>query len=182
MLGRKQMMNYGPRIRNTLLWAAALAGSMLSAISQTSSLDLSNGPITLRAEVIDISASGITASGSPSLSSSQGSLRAQQFTVSLDGQGKATQAMATGGVRFNLRAPARQYTNVVGSCNRVVLYPSQRHAVLQGDLAAQMQGPGQPPLQLNGSQADVYDHQGVGQPSVVLHSAAIVIPRSNVGS
>src|SRR2546423_1600143 len=102
------------------MWAAVVVVSALAAASSASPQRAPVGTITLRASVIDIDAGGITATGSPVLTSSQGTVVAKQFSVELDKQGRASVAKATGGVRFNLAAPNvahSSYQNVVSTCS-----------------------------------------------------------------
>ena len=132
-----------------MLTSAGIAFCQAPAIAPT-------GTIELTAALIDISQTTLVATGSPRLTSSQGTITAPRFSVALDGSGHATEAVATGGVHFDLVAPTGSYRSISGVCDHVVLYPAKREAVLSGSLAATFQGTGLAPMKLNGAGAHVY--------------------------
>ncbi|MCA1596979.1 MAG: hypothetical protein LC772_11220 [Chloroflexi bacterium] len=136
--------------------AAAAALALVTAGSSAQLAPGSSGTIVLRAGVIEISAAGITATGSPVITSSQGTVAAPQFNVLLDPQGRASEATATGGVHFSLAAATGSYRTITGTCDRITLFPSAHEARLIGSLSARLEGPRMAPARITGASAQLF--------------------------
>ena len=148
-------MHFTRRIISFMVLAAVGMSAAVSLRAQKRGL----GTIVLRARVITIDEKGIVATGLPQLSSEQGTMSAQRFTVALGPGGRAETATADGGVKFNLTMPIRAsggaYETETGRCSRAVLFLTDRRAQLVGGLSGEMTGPGIPPITLAGENAEI---------------------------
>ena len=164
-------------VKKLTVWAALIFGAGLVGGRAANPGNPQNANvITLKAGIIDVSASGIRATGSPVLTSSQGTVSAEQFAVILDSGGRASLATASGGVHFNLVAPTGSYRTVTGSCDRVEMDPTRMVATLSGHLAAAIDGPGVAPLRLSGTTAQVYGALPGRPAHVEVSNARGIIP------
>ncbi|HET6384138.1 MAG TPA: hypothetical protein VFJ58_12165 [Armatimonadota bacterium] len=162
------------RIGIWILIAAVSGLASASSLSPPVSHD-----ITLHASMIVITAKQIVATGSPLLSSDQGSVAANEFTVSLDPEGHATQASAKGGVRFTLSTKMGAWRTASGTCDDAILYPQERRTVLLGGLTGMLQGPGASPISLRGaSRADLFGTVGGKLARFVVQGPSVVTTRT----
>lgn len=168
-----------PRIH----WTAGLIACVVMAAAATTktavhSASATGGTIRLRAAVLEISAAQVVATGSPVITSEQGTVSAGRMTVNLDPGGRAVSAVASGGVQFTLTAASGPYRSLSGSCSTVTLYPSSHRARLDGKVQALMTGPGAAPARLVGSGASIDAPPGRPARVVVMNAQGVIASRA----
>ena len=152
----------------TLLLSLGVAGSAAQGGT--------GGTITVQAGVVDITAESVTATGSPVLTSPQGTLKADQFTVSLDKQGHPTRAVASGSAHFDLAFTSGSYRTLQGNCPRVTLFPDRREAALDGGVSAVISGSGRSPINITAASANVFAATPGRPAHITMSNGRSVIP------